>query len=256
MSARNWTIANLATPHIREVAELTTARVEKTRRAVDERLNSEIRYWDRRAFELKEQELHGKKPQLNSGRARQRADDLEARKVRRLRELEAEADLVNQPPRVVAAALIVPQGLVDHLHGTPASEAEDLEIREETDRRAIAAVLAAERILGRNPTEMDHNNAGFDILSENPTTGMVYQIEVKGHRVGTTEINVHVPQVRQAQQNPERFRLAVVLVPDDPDEMPNVSYFLRPFDDYSLHFAQSNLPLSLAKLAPHALEPQ
>lgn len=254
--ARDWATANLATPHYREIMDVTAARIEKTRRAVEDRLNSEIRYWDRRAAELKQQELQGKKPQLNSGRARQRADDLEVRKTKRLRELDSEADLVNQAPRVVAAALILPQGLVDRLLDKPETEAVDPEVKKETDRRAVAAVMSAERSIGRVPVEQSHNNPGFDILSEDPVTGMVFQIEVKGHRPGTKEINVHARQVRQAQQNPERFRLAIVLVPDEPGVAPSVSYFIRPFNGYDLHFAQTGVPLSVAELAPHALEPQ
>jgi SNF2 family DNA or RNA helicase len=254
--ARDWATANLATPHYREIAGITAARVDKTRRAVEERLNSEIRYWDRRAAELKQQELQGKKPQLNSGRARQRADDLEARKTKRFRELDAEADLVNQAPRVVAAALILPQGFVNRLLNKTVADAVDPEVAKETDRRAVAAVMSAERSIGRVPVEQAHNNPGFDILSEDPITGMVYQVEVKGHRPGTKEVNVHARQVRQAQQNPERFRLAIVLVPNVAGEVPAVSYFVRPFDGYDLHFAQTYVPLSVAGLAPHALEPQ
>lgn len=67
-TARSWATANLASPHFAEVADVAKARIERTRRAVEERLNSEIRHWDLRAHELKEQELHGKKPRLNSGR--------------------------------------------------------------------------------------------------------------------------------------------------------------------------------------------
>lgn len=251
---RSWATANLAAPHFSEVAELTTARIERTRRAVEERLNNEIRYWDSRAAELKQQELHGKKPRLNSGRARQRADELEARKTRRIRELDVEADLINHPPTVVAAALVVPQGLIDQMHGgTP--DVPDQEVIKDTDRRAVAAVIAAEEALGRLPVEQAHNNPGFDILSTDPATGVVYQIEVKGHRPATRDIYVKARQVRQAKQNPERFRLAVVAVPNEPDGAGTVSYFVRPFDTYELHFAQPFVPLNVDDMGPHALEP-
>ena len=253
-TGRSWATANLAAPHHAEVADITRARIERTRRAVEERLNAEIRHWDARAAELKQQELHGKKPRLNSGRARQRADELEARKTRRLRELDIEADLVNHAPSVVAAALVIPQGLVDQLTGTPTT-APDQDVIRDTDARAVAAVMAAERALGRRPVEQDHNNPGFDILSEDPATGVVYQIEVKGHRPDTPEIYVKARQVRQAKQNPDRFRLAVVRVPHEPDGEPTVSYFVRPFDTYELHFAQTFVPLKVADLAPHAVEP-
>jgi hypothetical protein len=255
VTARSWAVANLAGPHYDAIADITRARVERTRRAVEERLNSEIRYWDARAAELKQQELQGKKPRLNSGRARQRADDLEARKARRLRELDLEADLVNHAPTVVAAALVIPQGLLDELRGITAA-AVDPDVAAETDRRAVAAVMAVERSIGRIPIEQDHNNPGFDIGSEDPATGILYQIEVKGHRPDTAEVKVRARQVRQAKQNPDRFRLAVVHVPNDPHEKPIVRYFVRPFDGYELHLAQTYVPLDVHDLAPFAVEPQ
>ncbi len=253
--ARTWATTHFATPHLEEVAQLTTARVQRTRRAVTERLDAEIRYWDARAAELKKRELAGKNVRLNSGRARQRADELEARKQRRLRELELEADLVNHLPVVVGAALVIPLGLLERAEGKEPGGI-DPEVARETDRRAVAAVMATERALGRKPKEQVHNNPGFDILSEDPLTGRVYQIEVKGHLPDTREVKISAPQVRQAQQNPERFRLVVVEVPRDPAAEPTVSYFVRPFDHYELHFAQTYVPLDVADLAPYALEPQ
>ena len=54
--------------------------IDKTTAAVKDRLTQEIRYWDHRAIELKEQELAGRvNARLNSGLARLRADDLAAR---------------------------------------------------------------------------------------------------------------------------------------------------------------------------------
>lgn len=253
--ARSWAIANLATPHFDEVADVTRARITKVKAAVQQRLDQEIQYWDARAAELKQQELHGKKPRLNSGRARQRADDLDARKQRRMRELDAEADLVNQPPTVVAAALVIPQGLLDRLNGLPSDPAQPVDTTE-TDRRAVEAVKAVERSLGRIPDEQPHNNPGFDILSLDPVTGVRYFIEVKGHLPSTTEIKVRARQVRQAIQNPERFRLAVASVPTDPLAEPVVYYFVHPFDGYELHFAQTYVPLDVAELIASAVEPQ
>jgi superfamily II DNA or RNA helicase len=254
--ARSWATAQLATPHFDEIAHVTKARLERVRVAVEERLDSEIRYWDARAAELKQQELQGKKPRLNSGRARQRADELEARKTRRLRELDIEADLMNHAPTIVGAALIIPQGLLDRLGGAPVTVI-DQAVIQETDRIAVAAVMAAERSLGRDPEEQDHNNPGFDILSTDTKTGIVYQIEVKGHRPANTEIKVRARQVRQAKMNPERFRLAVVSVPHDPNTQPaKVHYLIRPFDTYEPHFAQTYLPLDVEALLEQAVEPQ
>ncbi len=252
---RTWATRHMATPHHEEVREIVEERVAKVRKAVVERLDSEIRYWDARAAELKQKELHGGNPRQNSGRARQRADDLEARKMRRLRELDLEADLVNHAPTIVAAALVVPQGLVDRLTGAAVVEI-DPEVALETDRRAVAAVMAVERGLKREPREQEHNNPGFDILSTDPVTGNVYQIEVKGHRPANPEVKVRARQVRQAKQNPDRFRLAIVSVPDDSLGEPTVYYFLRPFESYDLHFAQTYVPLNVNEMITQAVEPQ
>jgi Domain of unknown function (DUF3883) len=162
---------------------------------------------------------------------------------------------VNHAPTIVAAALVVPQGLVDRLRGVSTPKI-DPEVAAETDRRAVAAVIAAELRIGRHPVEQDHNNPGFDILSTDPATAIVYFIEVKGHRPGTDEIKVRARQVRQAQQNPERFRLAVVAVPNEPNSESVVRYYLQPFGGYDLHFAQTYVPLDVAQLIPYALEPQ
>ena len=71
--------ATAARAHLEEVRRRTARRVERTTKAVKERLEAEIRHWDHRANQLKEQELAGKQPRMNSGRARERADELQAR---------------------------------------------------------------------------------------------------------------------------------------------------------------------------------
>jgi hypothetical protein len=244
----------MAGPHFEEMNVVTGERIAKTREAVRERLEAEIRFWDQRAEELKAQELAGKKPRVNSGRARSRADELEARMARRRLELDQEADLHNNPPTIVGAALIVPQGLVDELDGTPPAP-DAVADKMETDRRAVAAVLAVERTLGRNPEAQAHNNPGFDILSIDPDTGSHYFIEVKGHLPQTTEISVSAQQVQKAKANPDRWRLAVASVPTDPDEEPVVHYLLEPFRDTVMHFAQTKVPLNVDDLLAAAREP-
>ncbi len=253
-AARDWAIEHMAGPHFEEMNVVTGERIAKTREAVRERLEGEIRFWDQRAEELKAQELAGKKPRVNSGRARSRADELEARMARRRLELDQEADLHNNPPTIVGAALIIPQGLVDELDGMPPAP-DAVADKMETDRRAVAAVLAAERTLGRNPEAQVHNNPGFDILSIDPETAIHYFIEVKGHLPQTTEISVSAQQVQKAKANPDRWRLAVASVPTDPDAEPAVNYLLEPFRDTVMHFAQTKVPLNVADLLAAAIEP-
>ena len=246
-TARSWAIEHLAGPHFDEVAAVTHARVEKVWDAVRQRLESEIRYWDQRTEEIKTQEIKGKKPRLNSGRARARADELQTRLARRRLELAQEDDLHNSPPTIVAAAVVVPQGLLDKLAGRPISSV-DPTIKAETDRRAVAAVMKAERKLGRVPEEQHHSNPGYDVLSTDPVTQVCYFIEVKGHLPQTEQISVSRRQVGKAHNSPERWRLAVVSVPEDPDTEPDVHYLIEPFKNVSLHPAQTSIPLNVAEL--------
>ena len=165
-----------------------------------------------------------------------------------------ESDLHSSPPNIVAAALIIPQGLLDQLAGTPPDPKETAD-KMETDRRAVAAVLAAEQALGRIPEAQSHSNPGFDVLSIDPDTGIRYFIEVKGHLPRTTEISVSAQQVQKARSNPVRWRLAVVSVPDDPHTEPTVRYLVDPFHDYTLHFAESKISLKVADLLSAAISP-
>lgn len=252
--ARSWAIEHLAEPHVKEIATVTTARVAKVRAAVHERLIGEIGYWHRRAEEIKAQELAGKKPRINSGRARARADELEARLARRRLELDLEANLHNNPPTVVSAALIIPQGLL-LASGLPVAKTAIEPNTEETDRRAVAAVMAAERALGRQPIELSHANPGYDIESIDPETGTHYFIEVKGHKHTTPEIHVSARQVQKAKANPERWRLAVVTVAEDRVADPLVRYLVEPFRDVRLHFAQTGIPLNVAALLAEGRDP-
>ena len=253
--ARDWAIEHLAGPHLESVSAVVQDRVERVSDAVRVRLESEIRYWDRRTNEIKTQEIAGGKPKLNSGLARRRADDLAARLLRRRAELASEADLHSSPPTVVAAAVIVPQGLLEELAGAapdPAAAAD----KAETDRRAVAAVMAAERSVGRQPTEQEHANPGFDIMSVDPDTGNHYFIEVKGHLPRTDEIHVSARQVRQAQNDPDRWRLAVVSVPDDPNAQPQVRYLVKPFADTTMPTAMTKVGLKVAALLADAGPPR
>ncbi len=165
--------------HLADVRARTVDRVDRTMAAVKSRLTQQIAHWDHRAEEIKAQEFAGKKPKLNSSRARQRADDLQARLQRRLEELERERQL--SPSADGRRGAVVPAALLERLRGeridAPGSFARETE---RVDRLAVSAVLTAERALGRQPKEMAHNNPGYDVLSRDPVTDELCFVEVKG----------------------------------------------------------------------------
>jgi len=196
--------------------------------AVKDRLIKEINYWDHRANELKQQELAGKQPRMNSARARQRAEDLEERLKRRLQELEQEKQLSPLPPVVVGGAVVVPSGLLERLRGErDADRSVYAKLTERVERLAVEAVLETERRLGRMPVEMPRNNPGFDIRSKDPRTGDIWFIEVKGRIKGSDVVTVTRNEILTALNKPDRFILALVEVGED--ESTDVRYLRHPF---------------------------
>lgn len=71
------------------------------------------------------------------------------------------------------------------------------------ERIAVDAVLAIEHALSHQPTEMPHNNPGYDIESDTPT-GMDF-IEVKG-RVEGNDLRADPPGSRQRAQQEAALR--------------------------------------------------
>lgn len=78
--AKEHASVNIVPEHIKNVRARQLQRIDKTIRAVKERLTAEIQYWDFRAAELKQKESIGKiNAKLNSQMAARRAEDLQAR---------------------------------------------------------------------------------------------------------------------------------------------------------------------------------
>ena len=63
-------------------------------------------------------------------------------------------------------------------------------------------------------------------------------------------------QVGKAQNNAERWRLAVVSVPEDPFAEPEVHYLIELFKNIALHPAQTSVPLRVADLLTDAIPPR
>jgi SNF2 family DNA or RNA helicase len=225
-AALAWAATEAVPEHLAEVRRATHDRVERVRDAVRRRLRAEIDHWDHRALVLEEQVAAGKQPRMQPLRARERADALAARLQRRLGELDREGQLAARPPVVVGAALVVPEGWLRALGAAPPPHAADTA---EVDRRAVAAVLAAERQLLRVPTEMPHNNRGYDIRSLTPDGHLLF-LEVKGRIEGATDVTVTRNEVLHLKNAGDRGVLALVRVSPAGPEHDEVRYEYRPFD--------------------------
>src|ERR1022692_4817185 len=131
-------IGNLVPIHLGEVRNRREDLVTRTMAAVKDRLTKEITYWDHRANQLKDQELAGKtNAKINSGKARQRADELQARLQRRMVELELERQISPLPPVAIGGSLVVPIGFSISCSRLPLSQAMPLPMlyRRKPERR-------------------------------------------------------------------------------------------------------------------------
>ena len=213
--ATDYAIRRMVNPHLQEVKTHREELILKTMAAVKDRLTKEINYWDLRAQELRLQEAAGKpNAKLNSAKAQQRADDLQARLERRLQELEQERRLSPLPPVVVGGALVVPIGLLQRLQGKRQAQPDGFSREtKRVEQAAMAAVMDTERALGYEPRDVSAQKCGYDIESRIPGTGKLRFIEVKGRIQGAETVTVTKQEILTALNKPEDFILALVQVP-------------------------------------------
>src|SRR5690625_4279433 len=250
--AMDYAIANLAPQHFAEVRRRKEELISKTISAVKDRLTKEITHWDSRALELKAQEEAGRQPRMNWQKARERADELEARLQRRLAELEQERRLSPRPPAVVGGALIVPAGLLAELEGEEAPEQSvDAARRRRIELLAMGAVMSAERALGHEPRDVSAAKVGYDIESRDPETERLRFIEVKGRVAGAETVTVTRNEILTALNKPEDFILALVLV--DGEET-TVRYVREPFAAEP-DFGATSVNYGLRELWARGVEP-
>lgn len=177
-----------------------------------DRLTKEINYWDHRANQLKDQELAGRtNAKINSGKARQRADELQARLQKRMADLELEGQLSPLPPVVVGGSLVIPIGLLRTLQPnlTPSDDAAAAENRRKVELLAMKLVMEAETRLGFEPRDVSADKCGYDVESRVPHSGKLRFIEVKGRVADATTVTVTRNEILTALNKPEDFILAV-----------------------------------------------
>jgi hypothetical protein len=76
----------------------------------------------------------------------------------------------------------------------------------------MEAVIAAERRLGRIPTDVGARKLGYDVESEVPGDGRLLFIEVKGRADGADTVTVTKNEILTALNMPDDFILAIVEV--------------------------------------------
>lgn len=230
-------IRTIVPEHMREVKTRREALIDKTLMQVKTRLLAETRHWDERANLLRAQEEAGRSKggNLNSGNARQRADELSGRLEKREEELNRERQITARPPTVLGGALVIPAGWFAQAEAAtalretpPVSGAADTEV----ERLAMEAVIARERESGFEPRDVCKENRGYDIESRYPAghskAGQLRFIEVKGRVLGAPTVTVTKNEILTALNKPEDYILAIVFVGPQGATAPR--YLRKPFD--------------------------
>lgn len=226
-SVRAWAYRQGLQPRLEELRLRLESEIARTRTQVKDRLLAEINHWDREHNRLDALERAGTVGRLRAETALIRARQLDDRLTTRLAQLDEAKNLNAVPAIVRGSALVIPSAMLtvpDSLE--PQTFAHDTK---QVERRAVDAVLAAERALGRAPKEMPHNNPGYDIQSTD-AAGRVFYIEVKGRIEGSDTFTITTNEVTFAQTQGERHRLALVRVSTDNATADEVRYVLGAFD--------------------------
>ena len=241
-------IANLVPIHLDEVRNRREDLVTRTMAAVKDRLTKEITYWDHRANQLKDQELAGKtNAKINSGKARQRADELQARLQRRMSELELERQISPLPPVAIGGSLVVPIGLLRRLLPSPAqpscatTDAVSAEARKQMELLAMQMVMEAEKRLGNEPRDVSGEKCGYDIESKVLSDGKLRFIEVKGRVAGAITVTVTRNEILTALNKPDDFILAIGQVEDGRQKLVYIRQPFRQEPDFAVESINYNL---------------
>jgi superfamily II DNA or RNA helicase len=250
--ARGYAVAEVVPGHVQEVRAHRLGLIAKCEAAVKDRLTKEINYWDHRAEELKLQERAGRpNAKLNSGEARKRADNLQARLQKRMEELRLEAQLSALPPVVLGGVVVIPAGLLARIAGKPRIAPAGPSDTQASAARARAIVMEVERSLGFEPTDRETEKVGYDVESRVPGTGKLRFLEVKGRVAGADTITVTRNEILFSLNKPDDFVLAIVQFTADGH---GVHYLRRPFQREP-DFGVTSVNYSFADLLARATHP-
>lgn len=226
--------STLVPEHVQEVASRRITQVDKTLKAVHERLTHEIHFWTERWMKLKEDAEAGKDVRLPLENARRTLSDLETRLERRKKELLKMRHVASGTPIALGGAFVVPAGLLRKLRGEPLSPqlSADAEARAHIERLAMSAVRHAEETRGCLVTDVSAQKCGWDLTSYPRTAeggfGPVRHIEVKGRVKGADTLTVTRNEILYALNQSEKFVLAIVLVNSD-HSVDGPYYIRQPF---------------------------
>lgn len=223
--AASWLITNELPGYLQEVGRQRGAELQRTRELVTARLQGESERLLLDSAVAAEAEQRGEKPRESADSLTRKALDLDQRLAQRLTLLDQQQRMSTKPPRIVTAAVVLPESMLDESTSGPALPRNTKEV----ERRGVDLVLATEARLGRRPVEQPFNNKGFDVLSTAPD-GHTIRIEVKARIDGAEEFFISHSEVMTGKNSAPRYRLALVRVDPRGSQFDEVRYLDDPFE--------------------------
>jgi superfamily II DNA or RNA helicase len=230
--AMSWLIANRVSKNLEEVKTRRLVELERTRVQVEERLIFEQNRLVNEANVAAEKAGQGKKVRESEASLMSKATEISQRMEQRIELITRQEQRSAKPPRVVAAALVLPVEMID-----PSEESAEIaplraKDTKAVERRGVELALKSEKELGRRPEEQPFNNPGFDILSRVEGEPPI-RIEVKARIEGAKDFYVTHNEVMTGLNASPRYRLAMIRVSQDGPEKDEIRYLDNPFEGYS-----------------------
>ncbi len=242
----------LVPEHFAEVRDRREHSVDKTLRAVHERLVREINFWSDRYIKLKDDMAAGRDVRLTLENVRRTIDDLTARREAREKELLAMRHVISSTPVVVGGALVIPAGLLAQRKGQPGWTA-DADARSRVERIAMQAVMAHEQALGHEVSDVSAEKCGWDVTSLAKSMegkpSSTRHIEVKGRAKGQSTITVTRNEILYGLNQADKFMLAIVVVDGGRHEGP---YYVKTPFTREPDWAVTSINLDLHELLARA----
>lgn len=250
--ALSYAAQNMVSEHFDEVKARREDHVERTLRAVHERLSKELTFQQHRLVSTRQEIAAGRQPRVQEENVRRLIDELTARLQARTTELQAMRHVVSSPPLVVGGALVIPQGLLLQRRGVSVT-APDADARARVEALAMKAVMDAERAMGCQVIDVSAEKCGWDVTSLPPPVDgkapLPRHIEVKGRAKDASTVTVTKNEMFYGYNQGDKFILAIVLV--DGDEVDEPLYVRRPFDQEP-GWAVTSVNLDLGSLLERA----
>jgi len=166
---------------------------------------------------------------LNLENVRRTIDELTVRLESRKKELEGMRHVISATPVIVAAALVIPQGLLMQRSGSP-DFSDDVEARKRIEFAAMKAVITAEEANGFITDDVSAQKCGWDVTSRSKPgikPEVARHIEVKGRAKDASTVTVTRNEIMYALNQADKFILAIVTVDGNCIDGPH--YVKRPF---------------------------